>query len=96
MSSEHENQETKKEASQTVLTGLAMIGGLGVTLMMLAAGIGVVLPDADSSLLGLITLIGAGLLFTGIAAWIITVRPYEHFDDITVPAPDQHHHHEEH
>lgn len=93
---EHENQATKQEPSEGTLMGLAMIGGLGITLMVLAAGIGVVLPNADSGLAGLVTLVGLGLLITGVGGWVIVVRPYENFDDITIPAPDEHHHDEEH
>lgn len=95
MVSEPETQETKEEPSEGLLMGIAMIGGLGITMMVLAAGIGVVLPNADSTLAGMVTLVGAGLLFTSVAGWVIIVRPYENFDDITQALDDGHHHHEE-
>lgn len=95
MAFEQETQETKKQASKGVLTLLAMIGGLGISMMVLAAGIGVVLPDADSALAGLVTLVGVGLLVTAVGGWVIAVQPHKHFDDIDIPLPDEHHHHEE-
>jgi hypothetical protein len=93
----HEVQDVPQPqaASKSVLTGIAMIGGLGITLMMLALGIGVVLPDAPSDIIGLVVALGVGLLITSIAGWIIATRPYEHFDDITVPQYHGHHHEEE-
>jgi hypothetical protein len=92
----HEVQDVPQPqaASKSVLTGIAMIGGLGITLMMLALGIGVVLPDAPS-VIGLVVALGVGLLITSIAGWIIATRPYEHFDDITVAQYHGHHHEEE-
>lgn len=93
MSSE---QETKAAVSQNVLYGLAMIGGLGMTLMIVAAGIGVVLPDVDSSLVALIVVLGFGLMIASVGGWVIAVRPHEHFDDITVPQYHGHHHEEAH
>jgi hypothetical protein len=95
VASEPETQETKEESREGVLTGIALIGGLGITMMVLAAGIGVVLPDADSAFAGLITLIGLGLLVTSIGGWVILVRPYENFDDISIPLDEGHHHGEE-
>jgi hypothetical protein len=91
----HETPETtKREVSKSVLTGIAMIGGLGITLMMLALGIGVILPDAPSDIIGLVVALGVGLLITSIAGWIVAVRPYEHFDDITEPQYHGHDHDE--
>ena len=91
----HEVQDVPQpKASQSVLTGIAMIGGLGITLIMLALGIGVVRPDAPSDIIGLIVALGVGLLITSIAGWIIATRPYEHFDDITVPQYHGHDHDE--
>jgi hypothetical protein len=89
--------ETKAAVSSNVLYGLAMLGGLGLTLMIVAAGIGVVLPEVDSSFVGMIVALGFGLLVTGIGGWVIATRPFENFDDITVPQYHGHHetHHEE-
>jgi multisubunit Na+/H+ antiporter MnhB subunit len=87
-------ETTQPQVSRSVLTGIAMIGGLGITLMMIAAGIGVILPDAPSDVIGLVVALGAGLLITAIAGWIIAARPHEHFDDITVPQYHGHQHDE--
>jgi hypothetical protein len=89
--------ETKTEVSSNVLYGLAMLGGLGLTFMIVAAGIGVLnLQDMDSSFVGMIVAIGFGLLVTSIGGWAIATRPFEHFDDITVPQYHGHHHEEVH
>ena len=93
----HETQENEQpKVSDSVLTGISMIGGLGITLMIVAAGVGVVLPDAPSDIIGLVVAIGAGLLITSIAGWMLAVRPHEHFDDINVPKYHGHHDHDEH
>lgn len=98
MASENEVQNTPENANDSVLTLLAMLGGLGITIMVFAAGVGVVWENADSGLIGLFVMIGAGLLISGIGGWIIVVRPHENFDDITVPMYHGHHHdeHDEH
>lgn len=88
------SETTQPQVSKSVLRGIAMLGGLGITLMMVAAGTGVVLPDAPSDIIGLVVALGAGLLITAIAGWIIGVRPHEHFDDITVPQYHGHQHDE--
>ncbi|MDQ7024479.1 MAG: hypothetical protein Q9P01_11395 [Anaerolineae bacterium] len=94
MSTETQETQDKEQAkvSESVLTGIAMIGGLGVTLMIVAAGVGVVLPDAPSDIVGLVVALGAGLLVTSIAGWVVAVRPHEHFDDINVPLYHGHQH----
>jgi hypothetical protein len=88
--------ETKAEVSSNVLYGLAMLGGLGLTFMIVAAGIGVVLPEVDSAFVGMIVALGFGLLVTSIGGWVIATRPFEHFDDITVPQYHGHHHEAHH
>ena len=81
--------------SRTVRLGLAFIAGLGMTLMIVAAGIGVVTGDnIDSSSLGLFFAVGFAMLATGIIAWFAVVRPDTHFDDINQPM--YHGHHDEH
>lgn len=98
MSTETQETQEKEQAkvSDSVLTGISMLGGLGITLMMVAAGVGVVLPDAPSDIVGLVVALGAGLLVTSIAGWVIAVRPHENFDDINVPLYHGHHHDDEH
>ena len=92
MATENTQEVQENQPSETTKTGMAMLGGLGVTLMMVGAGIGVVLPDVDSQIIGLIVLLGAGLLGVAVAGWVISVRPHEHFDDINVPIYHGHHH----
>jgi hypothetical protein len=91
VSSENET----KTVSQNVLYGLAMVGGLGLTLMIIAAAFGVV-GAMDSSMVFTLVMLGAGLLIAAIAGWVIATRPFEHFDDITVPQYTGHHHEEHH
>jgi hypothetical protein len=96
VSSESQN-ETKPAVSQNVLYGLAMVGGLGLTLMIVAAGIGVLnLEDLDGGLISLFVALGFGLLVASIGGWAIATRPFENFDDITVAQYHGHHHEEHH
>lgn len=96
-----ENNSTQQErppVSSTTLTWFSMIGGAGLLLILVALGAGVIMPDADSSLVGLGVMAGFGFLALGIGAWFIAVQPQRHFDDINVPKYHGHHHdeHEEH
>ena len=80
--------------SQAVSLALAFCGGVGITMMMIAAGIGVVQGTAaDSSAIGLAFIAGLALLIVGVVAWFAVVQPQKHFDDINVP---QYHGHDEH
>lgn len=92
MASEQETQNTTESNNEGVLTILAMLAGLGITIMVVATGYGVVMENADSGIIGLFTLAGAGLLVAGIAGWVIVVRPHENIDDITVANYHGHHH----
>jgi len=69
--------------------GLALLAGLGVILMVLAAIIGVI--DSGIASVGLMFAGGAALFIGGLAAWLGVVRPWENFDDISTPADDGHH-----
>lgn len=80
------------QMNQSLLTGLAMTGGLGMTIMIVAAGIGVADSAIDSQLIGLFVLIGFLILMTAILAWFFVVQPHRAFDDIDIPAPDDHGH----
>lgn len=98
MSSENENNngtEVQEKISGNVLYGLAMVGGIGMTLMIVAAAFGVV-GSLDSGMVGLLVVLGTGLLIASVGGWVIATRPYEHFDDITVPHYHGHHHEEAH
>ncbi|MBC7869767.1 MAG: hypothetical protein H7Y09_02920 [Chitinophagaceae bacterium] len=84
------------DTGQNSLTlGLAMICGLGVTLMIVALGIGVIGANAASSTIGLLFVGGLALFVVGAIAWGGVVQPWTHFDDINVPAVDEHHGHDE-
>lgn len=84
-----------KQPPKSVALGLAFVAGLGLTLMSVAAGIGVIAgASADSAGLGLMFLIGVALLATGIIVWFAVVRPDVHFDDINQPM--YHGHHDDH
>lgn len=78
--------------------GLSFCAGAGLTLMMVAVGIGVVQGEgADGGLLGILFVIGVGLLAAGIIAWFAVTQPHTHFDDINDPLYHGHdHEHDEH
>ncbi len=81
--------------SKLTLYGLAMVGGLGMTMMMLGASIGVIYGaalDAEAThSLGLMIVVGLLLLILAIGFWLGWVRPFESFDDINIPAEPEHH-----
>lgn len=78
------------QPGRLTLYGLAMVGGLGMILMMTAAMVGVVFGgdlDAESThTLGLLLVIGFMLLAAAIGFWLGWVRPFKRFDDINLPA----------
>ena len=84
-----------KEQEDLLLTWLSALGGGGIVVMMIAAAIGVINPQIDSGLIGLIVLGGAAALLMAIAGWTITVQPYKNFDDINQPLYGGHQHVEE-
>lgn len=94
MTEEH-NTHTENQPSQLTLYGLAMVGGLGITMMIVAATVGVIggteLDAAATNLVGLGVVAGLLLLITAIGFWLGLVRPFENFDDINVPAEPEHH-----
>jgi hypothetical protein len=77
---------------------LALTGGAGVILMIVALGIGVVQPDANGTVVGVTFAGGLALLAVGIIGWVALTKPYAHFDDINQPKYTGHHgeHHAEH
>lgn len=74
---------------------LSMLGGLGLTVIIVGLIIGVVDPAGNSSAIGLLVLTGFACLLGAILGWIAVGQPHKHFDDINVP---QYHgdHHEAH
>jgi len=86
-----ETQHTQPDPS--LIRGLAMVGGLGLTLIVIALGFGVVGGEqANSNLVGLGVLSGALILLVAIVAWFGVVQPHKHFDDINQPLEDDHGH----
>lgn len=86
---------TVRQPSQFTLYALAMAGGLGMTLMIAAALVGVVfearLDAMATQCVGLTFVSGVLILGLAIAFWLGWVRPFERFDDINVPAEAEHH-----
>ena len=83
------------QPSRPLRVGLSFVAGLGLILMVVAAGIAVTSNETtDTSGLGLLFAVGVGMLITGIIVWFAVVRPDTHFDDINEPM--YHGHHEEH
>lgn len=96
MTEEHHNEESNSEQpSQLTLINLSMVGGLGITLMIIAATIGVIwganLDEQATNLIGLAVVAGLLLLIVSVGFWAGMVRPFEDFDDINVPAEPEHH-----
>jgi hypothetical protein len=72
-----------------VTAWLAGLAGTGMTLMIVAAGIGVITGQGVGLLFGL----GTIMLVTGIIAYVAVERPFEHFDDINQPIDGSGHAH---
>ncbi|MCY4061351.1 MAG: hypothetical protein OXG53_03170 [Chloroflexi bacterium] len=83
------------QPSRLTRYGLAMVGGAGMTLLILGASIGVIygagLGAESTHSLGLALIVGLLLLILAIGFWLGWVRPFERFDDINVPAEPEHH-----
>lgn len=83
------------QPSRLTLYCLAMVGGIGMTMMILGASVGVVfgaaLKAGATHSLGLMIVIGLLLLVLAIGLWLGWTRPFERFDDINVPAEAEHH-----
>jgi len=80
-----------------VSIGLAFCAGLGLTLMIVALGLGVINGEAaNANGLGVFFAAGLVMLIGGIGGWLGVVRPFQNFDDINQPAEDDHHASEPH
>ena len=94
MTEEH-HTESSEQPSHNTLIGLSMVGGLGITMMIVAATIGVIggasLDSQSTNLIGLTMVAGLLLLIVAIGFWMGLVRPFQNFDDINVPAEPEHH-----
>ena len=83
------------QPSKLTLYGLAMVGGLGMTLMILGAAYGVIfgaqLGAQGTQDLGLLIVVGLLLMALAIGYWLGFVRPFQRFDDINIPADAERH-----
>lgn len=90
-----EKVDVAAQPSRLTLYSLAMVGGVGMTLMILGASVGVIYGDSldaeATHSLGLMIVIGLLLLVLAIGFWLGWARPFERFDDINVPAELEHH-----
>ncbi|MEO8606733.1 MAG: hypothetical protein ABI690_02540 [Chloroflexota bacterium] len=73
---------------------VSLVAGLGVTLMIIALGIGVArAAGTDNGSIGMLFAAGLVLFILGVVSWYAVVQPQKHFDDINKPAEDEHHGH---
>jgi thiol:disulfide interchange protein len=78
--------EKPDPATQRRNTSLAMLGGLGLGLIMVALVVGAMVAGAvDAALLTSMVLLGLALLVIATIAWFSLVRPDKPFDDINIP-----------
>jgi hypothetical protein len=86
-----------KKLSEPLPLGLALIAGTGFIVMTGAIAVGA--QEGAAANTGTISVafgLGLTLFLFGLGAWLAAVRPWEHFDDINVPAVDDHHGHTAH
>lgn len=83
---------TSKPPALTLATLLALVSGLGLTLMVVGAALGVTGSGGGSGL-GVLFAAGAALFLCGVIAWFAGQRPDAHFDDIDEP---HYHGHDDH
>lgn len=85
-----ENTELNRPA---VIMGLAFCAGIGLVLMVIALGIGAVQGDAANlATVNLTFVAGLVMLIAGCIGWFAIVQPQRHFDNINLPAEDDHGH----
>jgi hypothetical protein len=93
-----ELEEVRHDIGLNSLTlGLAMLAGSGMVLTIVAMGIGAIYGESAGGWVGILFGIGVMALLSGAVAWFGVVQPQKHFDDINVPAEDDHGHgHDDH
>lgn len=96
MTAENHDTQAPSQPGRITLYALAMVGGLGITMMIVSAMFGVIggtnLDASTTNLIGLSLIAGLLLLITAIGFWLGLVRPFERFDDINVPLEPEPHH----
>lgn len=92
MASDTQEPQETQQPNEGLLTGLSMIGGIGITLIVVALAYGVVIETADSGLIGMLVLGGFGALVIAIGGWVAVTQPHRNFDDINQPMYHGHHH----
>ncbi|MBN1963191.1 MAG: hypothetical protein JW910_00990 [Anaerolineae bacterium] len=72
---------------------LAFLIGVGFILMALAGAIGATFGAvATETLYGVLFVLGLVTFVAGVVLWLVTIKPWTQFDDITVPKDSGHHH----
>jgi len=80
-----------------LVIGLAFCAGLGLTIMIVALGLGVINgAEANANTLGMLFASGLVIFIGGVGGWLGVARPFQNFDDINQPAEDDHHAREAH
>ena len=74
---------------------VAAIGGVGITLAMVA-GMIIGFGSDDVDLANLLVTAGLALVAVAAALWLVLLRPWEKFDDLQTPYYTGHHHEEHH
>src|SRR5688572_13177842 len=87
----------RKKLTDTEMTFAFIIGG-GLILVMAGYGIAAVQGNGvfSGTILDIVMIIGATLTVTGFIAWLLVVKPWNNFDDWSVPLYTGHDHHGAH
>ena len=83
---------TGKSPPFSLASTLAFLAGLGLTLMVVSAALGVI-GSAGGTSLGVLFAAGTAIFVSGIIAWFASKRPDTQFDDINEP---RYHGHDDH
>lgn len=96
MATETTNETPEPKNNEQLLVWLSAVGGIGITLIVVALAVGVVNADANASAVGMAVLVGFALIVTAVGGWVIIEQPHKNFDDINVPQYHGHHHDDDH
>lgn len=96
MAGQEQKIERDPKQQDAITLGFSMLAGLGLTIMIAGAAVGVMGgTSADSNNFGVLIAAGVLMFIIGGGVWMSYVRPWENFDDINEPHYHGHHHHEE-